>query len=195
MYAPAEYGADGKELYMEENIAIENPASGEANPAQSFDALLQNREFQSEFDRRISRALETARGKWAQETKQKIERAREEAERLARMSGEERMAHDFAQREAALNEREAKIVRRELRAEAARMLSERALPMELADALNYESAEQVNLSMDAAEKAFRQAVQQGVEDRMRASVPSIARSGKVSDLSDEEYYRNRVHGR
>ena len=180
---------------MEENIAIKNheiknPASDEAN--HSFDELMLNREFQSEFDRRVSRALETARNKWAQETKQKVERAREEAERLARMSGEERMAHDFAQREAALTEREQKIVRRELRAEAARMLSERALPMELMDALNYESAEQVNLSMDAAEKAFKQAVQSGIEERMRGDAPSIARSGKVSSLSDDEYYRSHV---
>lgn len=190
MYAPAAYGADGKELYMEENIAIENQASHEAN--QSFDELLQNREFQSEFDRRVSRALETARGKWAQETKQKIERAREEAERLARMSGEERMAHDFAQREAELSQREMNIVRRELRAEAARMLSERALPMELMEALNYESREQVNLSMDAAEKAFRQAVQQGIEERMRSQPPIVSRSGRSGDLSDDEYYRTRV---
>lgn len=187
MYAPAAYGADGKELYMEENIAIENQASHEAN--QSFDELLQNREFQSEFDRRVSRALETARGKWAQETKQKIERAREEAERLARMSGEERMAHDFAQREAELSQREMNIVRRELRADAARMLSERALPMELMEALNYESREQVNLSMDAAEKAFRQAVQQGIEERMRSQPPIVSRSGRSGDLSDDEYYR------
>lgn len=190
MYAPAAYGADGKELYMEENIAIENQASHEAN--QSFDELLQNREFQSEFDRRVSRALETARGKWAQETKQKIERAREEAERLARMSGEERMAHDFAQREAELSQREMNIVRRELRADAARMLSERALPMELMEALNYESREQVNLSMDAAEKAFRQAVQQGIEERMRSQPPIVSRSGRSGDLSDDEYYRTRV---
>ena len=187
MYAPAAYGADGKELYMEENIAIENQASHEAN--QSFDELLQNREFQSEFDRRVSRALETARGKWAQETKQKIERARVEAERLARLSGEERMAHDFAQREAELSQREMNIVRRELRAEAARMLSERALPMELMEALNYESREQVNLSMDAAENAFRQAVQQGIEERMRSQPPIVSRSGRSGDLSDDEYYR------
>jgi len=180
---------------MEENIAIRNQeiqtqASQEAGL--SFDELMQNREFQSEFDRRVSRALETARGKWAQETERKIERACAEAERLARMSGEERMAHDFAQREAELKDREARIARRELRAEAARMLSERSLPMELMEALNYESAEQVNLSMDAAEKAFRQAVQTGIEERMRSSVPSISRSGRSGDMSDDEYYRSRV---
>ena len=177
---------------MEENIAIETGSMENGVSRPDFDALLQNRDFQSEFDRRVSKALETARGKWAQETEKKIERVKAETERLARMSGEERMAHDFARREAELNEREQGILRRELHAEALRMLSERNLPAELASALNYESAEQVNLSMDAAEKAFRSAVQRGIEDRMRAETPSIARSARSGQLSDDEYYRSRI---
>ena len=177
---------------MEENTARENsmaPAR-EASPAQDFDALLRERDFQSEFDRRISRALETARGKWAQETERRIEKARAEAEALARMSGEERMAHDFARREAALKEREGAIIRRELRADAAKMIAERSLPMELADALNYESAERVAESLDAAERAFRSAVQSGVELRLRGQPPAAARSRRSGEVSDAEYYRS-----
>lgn len=178
---------------MEKDIAMKNQgASEEAKRGQDFDVLLQDRDFQSEFDRRVSRALETARGKWAQETERKIERVREETERLARMSGEERMAHDFAQREAELTAREQEIVSRELRAEAARLLSERSLPCELAQALCYEDSERLSQSLDAAEKAFRQAVQQGVEDRLRACTPAMARSGSGGDVSDDEYYRSRI---
>ena len=183
---------------MEENIAnkMENMASPEeARPGQDFDALLRDREFQSEFDRRISRALETARSKWAQETERRIERARAEAEALARMSGEERMAHDFARREAELNEREGAIARRELRAEAAKMIAERSLPPELAEALNYESAERVAESLDAAERAFRSAVQSGVERRMSGQVPAAARSARGGELSDAEYYRTHFSAR
>ena len=161
----------------------------EASPAQDFDALLRERDFQSEFDRRISRALETARGKWAQETERRIEQVRAETEALARMSSEERMAHEFACREAQLKEKEMELQRRELRAQAAKELSERSLPMELADALNYESAERVAESMDAAERAFRDAVQRGVESRMRGSVPAAPRAGRSGELSDAEYYR------
>lgn len=178
---------------MEEKLARENEmvSEKETSPAQDFDALLRERDFQSEFDRRVSRALETARGKWAQETERRIERARAEAEAMARMSGEERMAHDFARREAALNEREGAIARRELRAEAAKLIAERRLPPELADALSYESTESVNASLDAAERAFRSAVQLGVEERMRGQLPAAARSARSGDLSDAEYYRTR----
>lgn len=182
---------------MEEKLRNESEIKGEnemvsereTSPAQDFDALLRERDFQSEFDRRISRALETARGKWAQETERRIERARAEAEKLARMSGEERMAHDLALREAALNEREGAIARRELRAEAAKLIAERRLPPELADALCYESAESVNASLDAAERAFQSAVQCGVEERMRGRLPAAARSARNGDVSDAEYYR------
>ena len=176
---------------MEERIARENGmASGmEASPAQAFDELLRERDFQSEFDRRVSRALETARSKWAQETERRIARARAEAESLARMSGEERMAHEFAQREAALSERENAIARRELRAEAAKMIVERGLPMELAETLNYESAERMAESLDAAGRAFQEAVQSGVEARLRGQVPAAARASRSGEVSDAEYYR------
>lgn len=180
---------------MEENIINQNrenqPASGQANPGQDFDALLRDRDFQSEFDRRVSRALETARSKWAQETERRIEQARAETERLARMTGEERMAHDYAQREAALLEREQRIVRRELQAQAVKTLSERGLPAELAEAVSYESAEQMEQSIDAAERAFRAAVQFGVEQRMRGSVPAAAQASANREISDAEYYLRR----
>ena len=182
---------------MEEHIEVQTQAqaAAAASSAQDFDALLREKDFQSEFDRRVSRALEAARGRWAQETERKLEQARAEAEAMARMSGEERMAHDYARREAELQAREAEIGRRELRAEAARLLQERALPAELMDALNYDSAEGVARSVDAAERAFREAMQQGVRERMRGMTPVKAHAACETD-SDDAYYRARfaLHG-
>lgn len=178
---------------MEENMAVQNSetmASQEARPGQDFDALLRERDFQSEFDRRVSRALETARGKWARETEMRIEQARAEAEARARMTGEERMAHDFARREAQLNAREQEILGRELRAEAARMIQERGLPMELAGAMNYSSMENMEESLNSIGEAFAAAVQAGVEQRMRGSVPVSAHRKEPAAVSDADYYRS-----
>lgn len=180
---------------MEENIAVqvnEGAASpAETAPAQDFDAMMRQRDFQSEFDRRVSRALETARGKWAQDTQRKIEQARAEAEALARMSGEERMAHQFAQREAQLNAREQEILRRELRADAIRMARERGLPEELAGVMDFANPEQMEQGMDAVGTAFHAAVQSGVEARMRGMAPAAARHEKPAGESDADYYRAR----
>lgn len=177
---------------MEENNPVQaNEIQEETASRQGFDELLRDRDIQSEFDRRVSRALETARGKWAQETRQQIEQAKSEAERLARMTTQERAAHEFQERETELNAREREISRRELRAEALRALSERGLPSELGEALSYADAQSVQKSLDAAERAFRAAVQSGVEERLRGTLPRSAQA-VLSQDSDEEYYRARA---
>lgn len=184
-HAPDVYGA-GKVENMEDNMTLQNMQTAEN---WDFDALLKEKEFQSEFDRRVSRALETARGKWAKETEERIQRECAAAEKRARMTGEERMAHDFAEREAQLKAREQEIMRRELRAEAMRLLQERELPHELADAMNYASAEALQESVDAAECAFRAAVQQGIEQRLRGSAPTGNHRKTEGEQSDADYYR------
>lgn len=178
---------------MEENIAVQEnegaAAPAENAPAQDFDAMMRQRDFQSEFDRRVSRALETARGKWAQETERRIQQARAAAEERARMTGEERIAHDFAERMKQLDAREAALQRREMHAEALRMLRERGLPEELVGAVNCESAQHLSESMENAEKAFLAAVQAGVEKRMRGEGPSLVpRKIAPADESDADYY-------
>ena len=179
---------------MEENIAVQNNTAAsqqEARPGQDFDALLRERDFQSEFDRRVSRALETARGKWAQETERRIQQARAQAEERARMTGEERMAHDFAERQKQLEAREKDILRRELQADAMRMLQERGLPAELAGVVNYESAESVQQSLELAENAFRSAVQLGVEKRLAGDGPAVVPRKASVPENDADYYRAR----
>ena len=96
-------------------------------------------------------------------------------------------ADDMAQREAELIRRETELERRELRAQAAQLLGERALTTVLADALNYDSSDALHKSIDAAEQAFREAVRQGIEERMRSGVP---RAGVADDADDSDaaYY-------
>ena len=181
---------------MAENMEnrIEEAASVPETAGQGFDELLRDRDFQSEFDRRISRALETARGKWAQETRQKIEQARREEQQIARLNNDERISQEYAVREAELVKRENLLFERELRAEAVKMLNERGLPPELAGAINYSSEESMKNSMETAELAFRAAVQSGVEQRMRGSVPAAAHRVSGKEIGDAEYYRSRYPG-
>lgn len=180
---------------MEEHIAVqnsENASPAEANPQQGFDALLKQRDFQSEFDRRVSRALETARGKWAQETERRIEQARRTAEERARMTGEERMAHDFAQRQQQLDQREQALNRRELQAEALRLLGERGLPAQLAGAISCADPDSMLESLNAAQEAFHAAVQAGIQARLRSEGPQLVPRQPPQAESDADYYA-RIH--
>ena len=65
----------------------------------NFDEVLKDKTFQSEFDRRVSKAIDTAKTKWEQETKSKIDAAKTEAEKLAKMNAEQRADHEREQLE------------------------------------------------------------------------------------------------
>lgn len=107
-----------------------------------------------------------------------------EAERLAAMSAEERekalrekTESEFKAREDALKQREAEIMRKELRAQALEALAGKGLPSTLAEILTYSDAEACNASIATVEKAFRDAVKAEVDSRLAASSAPLTRGG------------------
>lgn len=158
-------------------FAEEGENSGQQQNTPSFDELLKTKEYQSEFDKRVAKALNTAKTQWEQDAKAREEAARTEAERLAKMTAEQKAEHDAKQREEKIVAREKAVTLRELKAEAYATLAEKALPKELADVLDYTDAEKCKASIDAMEKAFRAAVQIGIEERMKGATPKKGASG------------------
>lgn len=148
----------------------------------SFDELLQNKDYQAEFDRRIQKALGTAKEKWTALMDDKLS----EADKLAKMNKEEKAEYLRQKQERELKDREAAITRRELMAEAKNTLAEKKLPVGLAEVLNYTDAEACNKSMAAVEKAFQEAVQAVVEEKLKGGTPpKKAPSGGDDDLAKQ----------
>lgn len=126
--------------------------------------------------------------------------ARKEGEERARMTEEERSKADreraereTREREQRLRDREAEITRRELRAGAVEELQKKGLPRELGGLLDYSSEDACKKSMDTVEKVFRDAVQAGIDARLRqgGGAPGGASGGGKPDydkMSDAEYY-------
>lgn len=134
---------------------------------QSFDDILRNKDYQAEFDRRVQKALGTAKEKWAALMDDKLS----EADKLAKMNKEEKAEYLRQKQEKELKDRESAITRRELMAEAKNTLAEKKLPVGLAEILNYTDADSCNKSMEAVEKAFQEAVQGIVEERLKGGPP------------------------
>lgn len=149
----AEGGTDGEE-------------TGNKEP-KSFDDLLQDKNYQAEFDRRVQKALGTAKEKWTALMDDKLS----EADKLAKMNKEEKAEYLRQKQEKELKDREAAITRRELMAEAKNTLAEKKLPVGLAEVLNYADADSCNQSMAAVEKAFQEAVQAAVEEKLKGGTP------------------------
>ena len=133
----------------------------------TFDEVLKNKAYQSEFDKRINKALETAKEKWDADAKAQAD----EAAKLAKMKADEKEEYQRKQREDALAKREAEITHRELHAEAVTQLTEKGLPASLADILDCTSAENCKKSMEAVEKAFGEAVEKAVNERLKGYTP------------------------
>ena len=78
---------------MEETNIVVNETTQEnagAGEVLTFDEILQDKYYQSEFDKKVAKALETARTKWEKEAEVK----KTEAEKLAKMDAEEKLKYE-----------------------------------------------------------------------------------------------------
>lgn len=159
------------------------PEPGPDPAPQSFDDVLKNKDYQAEFDRRVQKGIDTAlakaQEKWQALTDDKLS----EAEKLAKMTKEEKAQYLAQKQEKALAAREADITKRELMAEAKNTLAERKLPVGLAEVLDYTDAGSCSKSIEAVEKAFQEAVQAAVDEKLKGGTPPRkAPSGGDDDL-------------
>lgn len=159
--------------------------AGEGNKKEpTFDEMLQAG-HQAEFDRRVQKAIDTAvrnaQDKWKTLTDDKVS----EAEKLAKMTAQEKAEYMQQKKEKELSDREADITRRELMATAKNTLTEKGMPIELAEILNYADAESCNKSIAAVEKAFQSAVETAVEERLKGGKPMKKAGSEVETLEEE----------
>jgi len=126
---------------------------------------------QDEYDRRVQAAIDAAvekeKAKWEALEDDKLS----EAEKLAKMTKEEKAQYLAQKREKELIDREAAVTRKELMAEARNTLSEKGLPLELAEILNYKDADACRASMETVQKAFQKAVEAAVEEKLKGGKP------------------------
>lgn len=144
---------------------------GGAGSAVSFDDFLKTGSNQAEFDRRLQKAVNTAvanaQEKWQVLTDDKLS----EAEKLAKMTKEEKAQYMQKKKEKELSDREAAVTRSELMAEAKNSLSDEGLPVELAEVLNYTDADACKKSMETVKKAFQTAVEKAVNEKLQGGKP------------------------
>lgn len=125
------------------------------------------------------RELKELIGKETEELKNKLL----ETEKLARMDAEEKVKYSREMAEKRLREREIAVAKRELMATAIEKLSEADLPKGLAACLNYESEESCIESISAVSEAFREAVSEAVNRRLKGNAPKlISSTGKDAFL-------------
>lgn len=141
---------------------------------------------QDEVNRIIKRELD----KRDRAHQKKIDDVRTEAERLARMSEQQREEHERQQRETDYNNRLRELERRELSAQVREMLIEKGLNPEFTQLIPMTDAETAQAAIDNLHEVFNKAVekraQQEVENRLKqgAGAPGAGNGGKPMTMRD-----------
>ena len=136
---------------------------------------------QSESDKRVTSALETARAKWEKEYNEKLKTEKDEAARLAKMSAEERKKEEFDKRIKDFEEREAKYNRERLEFECTKQLASEKLPVEMSEMLTGSDAEKTKSNIETFKAVFSKAVENAVTERLKGATPPTKTKQDESD--------------
>lgn len=160
----------------------------------SFDDFLKTGSNQAEFDRRVQKAVNTAVTKAQEKWQALADDKLSEAEKLAKMTKEEKAQYMQQKREKELTDREAAITRKELMAEAKNTLASDGLPQELAEVLDYSDADTCKKSMEKVKEVFQRAVETAVEEKLKGGKPPKKAPGGDAQKALEEQVYNIMMG-
>lgn len=135
----------------------------------TFDEILADKVYQSEFDKRVSKALETAKSNWEKDAEVK----KTEAEKLAKMDAEEKHKYELKKAQREKEDAISKLNAYELKEVAQEIASEKGVPLSLLKVIDYtkENAESIKTKIEEIEVVYKQAVQGGINDRMKEKTP------------------------
>lgn len=111
--------------------------------------------------------------------------------RLARERNRMKKLFDEEQHESELDEREKKVLMRELKADAKDVLYEMGMPVGLAELLDYTDKESMEKSIETVKTIFNDALAFALKDKLRGTTPRAITHGSSADAAIAEAFRSR----
>lgn len=146
----------------------QNNTGANNNPV-TFDDFLKDGKNQAEFDKRVQKAINTAKTNW----EEMMNSEKSEAEKLARMNKEQKLEYQ-AQKERTDKEKAlAELNAYKLKEQATKIASEKGLDISLLTFFNFETvkAEEINSKIEEVSNAFNKAVEKAVNERLKEDTP------------------------
>ena len=147
----------------------------------SFDDILKDNNYQSEFQKRVAEAIKAEKLNWEANSQNKIDEALTEAEKVAKMTKEQKEKYEFDKQKEALEAREAEMNRRELKATGIDKLREDNLPVGLIEVMNLSDAESFNKSYETVKEIFKTELEAAINEKLRGTnMPTSSSSGATA---------------
>ena len=167
-----------------ENV-VEETTKVEDTPL-SFDEILGDKTYQAEFDRRVQKALDTARTKWEVEEKTK----RSEAEKLAKMDAEQKAKYELKKANEERDSALARLNAYELKSTAIKIAQEKGLDISLLEDIDYskQTAETITTIIDTKKAVFDKALEKAINEKYKEDSPRTDMSEKASSNNMPSFF-------
>ena len=158
----------------------------ESAGTKTFDDFLKEGENQAEFDRRMTKGIQTALKKKEEELKKQWELEQNEklseAEKLAGMSEKQKQEYQLKQIEKERDAYSAELNAYKLKDQTKKIAEEKGLPLALIDLLDFRNikAEEVGTRIDTMLDTFNKAVEKAVNDKLKEATPQSKQGGDTN---------------
>jgi|GEM_PF-504845 len=179
------------------SVDADKGANGESKP-KSDPPENKPDDTQMKIDAAVAARLAEAKAKWEKEYQKKATAEQKEKERLSKLSEDERKAAELENSRKELEAKEAELKKKELRLEMVKVLADRKIPVQFMDYLIAEDSESTLVRITTFEKAFKKAVEDGVNERLKGKAPAAGgtRTGEngagVTNGFFDAIYKNQV---
>lgn len=176
------------QMFAEDGIG-EDDIGQQTEPKEvSFDELLKDKKYQSEFDRRVQESVKNGVAK-AQAKWEAINNAQlTEAEKLSKMNEDEKKEYRIRKLEEEINGYREQESLGKIKTTARDILNEKNIPIgeELLSAIVTSDADKTNKAIENFATLFEAAVETAVKDRLKGKTPN-AGGGKPTMTKEEIY--------
>ena len=158
---------------MEEQNVVTEEVTKEEKPLTFQEQLDGNKEYQKEFDKRMTKGIETAKEKWMAEYQEKLEAEKSEAEKLAKMNAEQKLTYEKEQAEKEKLEAQKELNAYKLKDQAFTIAKEKNIDVSLLDLIDFgnETADGVNGKLDTIKTTFDKALERAINEKLKQDTP------------------------
>jgi len=140
-------------------------------------------QIQAETDRKVTKALETAKAKWLEEEQAKVK----QAEELAKLSEKERAAKELEIQRNEFEAEKSKFQRERLTLQTEKDLINKNLPPEFAELLVSENAEKTLERINMFEASWQAAIEKAVDDKVKGRTPAGNQQSTTGAVTKEQF--------
>jgi hypothetical protein len=171
------------------DLNLDNDLDKDKDKPKSYTEEELQKLLQSETDKRVTQAIQTAKAKWEQEFDEKLKHEKTEAEKLAKLTEQERLKLEFDKKMEAFETERKQFLREKLELQTVKELSAIGLPTDFSKFIVAETADEIKTNIDTFKKHWETAIEKAVNEKLSGTTPKTATKKDGTTTVTKEQFR------